>query len=115
MTLKQFKALQAKWYKKLTDNGFKDAEDEHGNLKEYHSKRLIDERNLSGREEKQRFFELARQMLHSHPFPSDKHKKAWAMFSEGHPKYKIAKELGIPKLALDKFIAHMVGHIREND
>lgn len=116
MTKLQLKALQAKWKKKLKDSGFEDIEDGKGNLKEYHSYRYNSKKIKRGFFEKQRYYELAGQLLHSFPFSSPRNKAIWAMHVDGRSNADIADKLDISDEAVERVIRHLAGHIKhEND
>lgn len=96
MTQSALKKLQAKWYKKLADTGFKDIENPLSKFEEL--------RNCEGTyfqmnwtpdqfQEKQRYFELAGQMLHTHPFKKVKDRVLWEMHCNGKTPSEIALSL----------------------
>ncbi len=98
MTQAQLKKLRAKWYKKLAKTGFKDIEnplsvyEELGNCEGTYF-----QRNWSPAQfvEKQRYFELATQLLHDPVFKSEKDRKAWEMHTNGATQKQIMKKLKV--------------------
>lgn len=102
---KDFKNLQAKWYKKA---GYKPEFNELG-----HSDQNVDGRhyyNQYGHQEfaaKQRYYELAGQFLHSYAFKDRLEKKIWAMHSEGITIRQIAKTLKTYKSPVHRTIKHL--------
>lgn len=113
MSSKAIKQLTAKWYRKLANAGFDDIEDAKGRLKEWHSLRFNDRRIKQQYVEKQRYYELARQMLHTFPFTSRRNKLLWSYHCDGMGIEQIAKKLGVSESTVEKALRHLVGHIRQ--
>lgn len=110
MDKKQFRALQATWRLRLKASGFKDAEDEKGRLKEYHSKHFS--KNKREHHFTQRYYELASQLLHTFPFLDLKSKHLWELHSLGWDNEDIAEELGISVRTVARAIEYVSGHIK---
>lgn len=89
-----FKALQAKWYKKLKDTGFVDIEqpnDPDEMLKSWDSYRF--HRSMKGQQfaSTQEFYYQAVQWLEVYKFKSARHKKIWTKYANGDTLREIAK------------------------
>lgn len=107
------KKLAEKWRKKLEASGFEDIEDEQGRLKEYHSVRFrskgLPQITVWAR---QRYFELARQLLHTFPFSNATNRRLWQYHSEGMSTSEIAERLSMSPEAAAQAIEHIAGHIK---
>lgn len=94
-----FKALQQKWYRKLKRSGFVDIEaPQYQHMKAKESTWHILNWDPEDAASIQRYYELARQMLHEHPFSSNKEKLVWKCHSEGMSYNAIA---GRTELSID--------------
>ncbi len=80
---KEFKKLQAKWYKKLKNSGFEDIEDTKGYLKEWSSKYLKKSNGGVKAKAKEEYYRLTGQFLYDHKFESPLEKRIWRMHAEG--------------------------------
>lgn len=89
-TTKKFKRLKAEWDKKLLETGFDDIENEDGSLKASTDSRTI-ANALKEKEEREAYYIIATQFLHSHQFKNDTEKKIWAEHCEGTGIRNIAK------------------------
>lgn len=90
----KFKKLTAKWYKKLERTGFEDIEDVNSPrefLKAAHDTRFKINFDSSTFEERQRYFQLASQLVFTYPFKNPKEKKVWKLHSEGMSERVIAE------------------------
>lgn len=77
-----FKSLQAKWYKKLADEGFKDIEKEAQSLSgRFKSKQV---------EQIQDYYDKASSFLNDYDFRNLKHKRIWDLHTQGLSTRKIA-------------------------
>lgn len=90
---REFKALKALWYKKLAKTGFEDIEMDEYRLERYHSFDFPGQQPLSF-EMRQRYFELANQLLHAHKFKSPKERNIWKLHASGWTVRDIAKKHG---------------------
>lgn len=89
----EFKALQAKWTKRLRDSGFEDIEESDGNL--------IDEDRLSRRlkwsperiASDAEYYRLATQYLNVGTFKNKKERRIWELHSEGLSIRAISKQV----------------------
>lgn len=106
----KLKQLQTQWYKKLKDKGFKDIERADGKLREYDSLRWH-KSSLSNAFATQRYYELARQLLWTFPFPSLREKAIWRHHSEGASVAEIVKMLGLGKREIENSINRIKKHI----
>lgn len=89
------KALQKKWYKKLKDKGFNDIEyplNPRQELKEYHDSFFKKRYSPEMFVQKQRYYELASQLVYTLKFNSERDKKIWAMHAVGTDYATIAKK-----------------------
>lgn len=113
------KDLLDKWYKKLEDEGFEDIERDEYSLKEYHSSYFRNKHKQGSFEQKQRYYELAAQLLHSFPFTSTASKAIWRLHCTGMSVLAIAKELKLSDKVVARSIDITSGHIKyenhEND
>lgn len=90
---KEFQKLQKQWYKKLEKTGFKDAEQEDGNLKVWESSYFSSRYSEGAFSAKEDYYRLAGQFLHSHKFETPKEQRIWSLHAEGKSIRTIAKEL----------------------
>lgn len=99
---KQFKTLQARWYKKLQSSGFEEAEDINSPrelLKDWHSMYFQKRYTPDTFSAKQEYYRLACLFLFSHKFQNDLEKKIWYMHAEGLPIRKIKSKLKRTKIS----------------
>jgi len=61
--------------------------------------------------EKQRYYELASQMLHHFPFVSKQAKAIWKLHSAGFSDHEISKRLKYPYEAVQKAVKTLAAHI----
>lgn len=101
---KQIKALTKKWYKKLEKEGFKDIEDAKGNLKSYASSFQY-KYKPDVFQSKQRYFELAAQLVHSGYIPNGRELYIWRLHAEGKKVTEISRRLGL-SLRLVREVIH---------
>jgi len=87
----EFKALKALWYKKLVKTGFEDIERDEYTLDRYHTFDFPGQEPLTF-EMRQRYFELANQLLHGHTFRSAKERAIWQKHASGWTIRDIAKK-----------------------
>ncbi len=104
------KKLMEQWKKKLKDSGFEDIELDEQRLKEYHSSRFVS----MGEEfrEKQRYYQLASQLLHTYPFQTRISKTVWRMHAGGESVPTIVKATGMSEFLVKKLIGVLQGHIK---
>lgn len=109
---RSFKALQRKWYGILKQKGFRDIEHNDYALTEYHS-RLQNDYSPQHYLEKERYYQLASQLLHELKFQSPLHKKVWTLHAQGLPARAIARrcELKSPRSA-EWIIKTIAKHIK---
>jgi hypothetical protein len=108
---KEFKALQNKWYRKLNKAGFEDIESRNGMLKDYHSKRFAGQ-DASTFTEKERYYQLASQLVHTYPFPDTTSKTMWRLHAKGESIEYISNALNLKTEVVSKFIRTMELHIK---
>lgn len=90
---KEFKKLQAEWYKKLEDSGFEDIEPHENTLKSWSleiGRKLNQERPLV-MQAKLDYYGMARSFLHDYHFNTETDKEIWERHSEGTGVFAIAK------------------------
>jgi DNA-binding NarL/FixJ family response regulator len=100
MNLKQLAKL---WNKKLKDSGFKDIEDEHGNLKVYDSElqsRISKSEYLST----MHYYERARELVHS-KYLEGRDRYIWQRHAEGESNEEIARSVGLNPKSVGTIIA----------
>lgn len=100
---KKFLTLQAKWYDRLRDDGFEDAE-KGDHLRVYQSLRLCNEtayrpnttRGVLSKQSRlyqesvRDYYRLASQFLQKHKFSSALNKRVWELHTQGHSQATIA-------------------------
>jgi len=124
MKQNNLKTLQARWYKKLKDSGFKDIEDDVGRLKTWSghainlnfNEPLAPTRVYSSKVWKvsqAEYYRLAAQFLYNNEFPSDHfypsewYEYIWSLHVEGLTGVDIGKRLGMSKRAVTYRIRKM--------
>lgn len=114
MNKTQLRALQSTWREKLKESGFDDTEDRKGNLKSFHSYMFRRARRDKGGglDSHIRYYELARHLLHSHPFLSKEAFLMWSLHSEGATTQEISDKTGRSYKVVDRFIKKTAGHIK---
>lgn len=96
----EFLALNAEWSKKLKENGFGDAENNHPTnpyLNEWESVYFQIRYHPQDFEAKRRYFELASQFLHTYRFKKSIERKIWSLHAEGVSVRVSAVRLGIDR------------------
>jgi hypothetical protein len=95
MQTKQFKKLQAQWYKKLAESGFVDKED-HSHydvpLKQWDSFYYQARYTPEQYQEHLEYFNWASSFLSRYKFQNKLEKQMWAMHTDGHTMRDIAKK-----------------------
>lgn len=117
MDPKQFLKLQQKWYKKLEKSGFKDIESplKPGQpLKHWDSIDFQLDHTKETFLEKQRYYELAGQLLHSFKFKSRIDRRIWKMHAEGVSTTDIAKKLNLYRTTIHRIIKKYASYIKYN-
>lgn len=99
----QLKELQAEWYAKLKEEGFKDIEDANNNLSAYHSTRFYHEQKRTGFsiEDMAEYYTLAQQLVYEVKFASEKEKLVWTLYAKGEIWVDIIKELKAHRVSFD--------------
>ena len=96
------------WRLKLKHSGFNDIEDSVGNLKEHHAHKFRSKRKSHTEiVVKERYYQLASQLAHSHKFDSDLDHAVWALHANGKYESEIADMLGITKSKAHRIIANV--------
>lgn len=108
----KFNQLQAKWYKKLEKEGFKDIEQDENKLKRWDSHYFIAQYTSSGEKKtgtshtefdtsrftaKQEYYRLAGEFLHNYHFDSEVDRKIWELYAEGQTAMQIYETLKTSK------------------
>jgi hypothetical protein len=115
MTQKEFQKLQKKWYKKLADKGFKDIENSdipgHPLIHwdSFHFQQMWTPQSFL---EKQRYFELAGQMLHDFKFKRKIDKEIWKMHCEGKPAKEISEAVELHTNTINRIIRRYASYIK---
>lgn len=109
----KFKKLKAKWDKKLASTGFNDIENADGSLKASTHPRTI-ALALQEKEERDAYYTIASQLLHTHPFANAVEKKIWEMHCEGISIRDIMSKLKIGHHKIELVIDEMrkIGKLR---
>lgn len=105
---KEFKDLQTKWYKKLEQSGFKDAEQDDGHLKVWHSHFFKVRWNSDKFHAKEDYYRLTAQFLHDYTFANDRERTIWQLHSEGKSIRSIVKTLKDQGYKASKDSVHLV-------
>lgn len=90
---KDFKSLEALWYKKLEESGFQDIETSEQHLEYWHSRLFQDQNTPDTFKAKEAYYQLAGQFLHDHTFDSPFEQTIWALHCEGLSNRKIYQKL----------------------
>lgn len=93
---KKFKALEQKWYKKLAESGFVDAEDtsrEDMPLKAWHDQYFRRRYNVTTFAAKQSYYQRCQDFSHSYNFTDLHEKRVWDLHCEGVSVREIGKKL----------------------
>lgn len=117
MDQKQLQKLQQKWYKKLAKSGFKDIEDpsrQDNPLIHWDSIEFQRYWTPDAFVEKQRYYELARQMLFDFKFKSKRDKKIWELHADGAQNKDIAKVVDLHPNWVSKIIKKYASYIKYN-
>lgn len=117
MNPKQLLKLQQKWYKKLERSGFKDIESplKPGQpLKHWDSIDFQLDHTAESFTERQRYYELAGQMLHDFQFKSKAHKKIWEMHSKGESLSNISERVKLHRNTVYRIIRRYASYIKYN-
>lgn len=102
MADKALEDLKARWYQKLKESGFKDAEDKNGRLKDWPNQRIPRDYSTDTFKEKQEYYRLASQLYYDYPFPNTLHHRIWGLHSAGESLREIAQKLRSKKNKLNK-------------
>ncbi len=86
----EFQKLQAQWYKKLEEDGFKDIEQADGKLKTW-SSRFVHDRVQELGEEREPYYALCTQFLNEHLFDNRFEQIIWEYHTNGLSSKEIAK------------------------
>ena len=89
----EFKQLNAFWRKKLEESGFKDAEQDDGNLKQWTSHYFKVRHTGVRAEAKEMYYRRASQFLHEHAFKTDQERSIWELHASGLSIRGIARKL----------------------
>lgn len=109
--------MDPKWARLLRNNGFQDIEDKNGRLKEFHTTRFANAKKLSTveREAKERYYQLATQLVFHHKFSSPEEKAVWTLHADGRYDSEIADELGLNKSKVYRIIRNVRKFITVRD
>jgi hypothetical protein len=112
----KFKKLAKKWHDKLEKSGFVDAEEFDSPLELMKQNHNFSFKKFSPKQidERMRYFELARQLLHDYPFADDKEKRVWESHSEGSSDRVIAKTLGYSEHSVKKIVKKLKVFIKQD-
>lgn len=133
LTAKQYKTLQAKWYKKLKKSGFEDHEQDEFFLKSYSGRVSArdsnefseDELNAGGyltwdyvyadtmrSEAKAEYYRWCSHMLNDWVFKTKRERKIFEMHSEGLGVRQIAKALKTYKRKIHEELRALIGRMK---
>lgn len=117
MEKKDFQKLQKKWYNKLARTGFKDVENvfvKGEPLKHWDSSEFQRYFSPSSFSERQRYYELASQLLHDFKFKTSADKTVWEMHTQGISQRQIAKKMGLHYNTVCRIIKKYASYIKYN-
>lgn len=106
---REFKKLQAKWYRKLKRTGFKDIEargtlSSRGNGAKSNAVWV----NAEVIEERSAFYRLASQFFHDFDWKDKKDKRIWELFADGKSVQQIANAIGYSKGGTHKRLKKLI-------
>jgi hypothetical protein len=107
-----YEQLRRKWYKKLADTGFEDAEDEWGRLHKYHSYKFMDQSFTQTPEQMlitQSYYSQAGELLAEFAWKDKTHRKIWELHCEGKTLLEICA--GLKKTRCRKLAKSQVDRI----
>jgi hypothetical protein len=108
-----FKQLQAKWYKKLKDSGFEDAESSESHLKKWSNcftrEVQTDEQLLAKRE----YYRMAENFLTTYKFKTRLDQVIWDYHSNGMSARNIAATLNEVKIRSKSAVHLVIKRLRE--
>ncbi len=93
MSKQNLKQLQAEWYGKLKNEGFKDIEQDEDNLKNWASFYFGVKYTPTTFENKQEYYTLAGQFLYHHEFANMFEEFVWKLHSDGLTLAEIVEQL----------------------
>lgn len=97
-TKAQFLKLQAAWYAKADKAGFKDIESPDGKyLKQWDSHWFKARYTPQQFKDKQNYWQMCRDFLHQYKFKSERDRRIWELYTDGHGCVYISKNAGTPK------------------
>lgn len=102
--MNNLKKLQKQWYKKLKAKGFKDVEYENGVLKVYDSLHFNNNYSPESFTEKQRYYQLASQLVKHHPWNNSRDKQVWYYHSEGKTLKDISDLTQVPLKTVQRIV-----------
>jgi hypothetical protein len=108
----ELQRLTAIWNKKLKRSGFVDAEDHLGRLKVYDSFYFQATYSSTAFKAKERYFQLAQDLLNTHQFRSKRQKAIWALHCEGRSQEIIAKKHHISRQRVGVILAELAVLLR---
>lgn len=111
MDKKQLKDLTDLWYRKLKAKGFTDLEDKWGGLKSFHSSRFLHVASPTEFAAKEKYFQLAGQLLHRHKFDGIRDRRIWDLHSQGWTQEEIADKVALHQGSVSKIIARIERHL----
>lgn len=103
---------QLLWNKKLKKSGFVDIEDSKGYLKEYDSRYFQDRYHPESFVNKERYYQLAGQLIHSYPFLNVREKKVWTMHAEGTSQEVIATKMKVDQATISRIVTRIARWVK---
>jgi hypothetical protein len=105
----EFKKLQAEWYGRLKQEGFEDIEKGEKWFQGRRSGQLPKSyrgtwKNNPRYSLNARYYELASQLLFSHPFESEVRREIWGLHCKGIPERAIADQIKVYKKSMVHYI-----------
>lgn len=93
----KFKKLQDKWYAKLAESGWKDAEYENGDLRAYHGNDFRRKRLQARMPDQAAYYAWATDVLNAYMFETAKEKQIWALHADGLSVREIGRIVGLSR------------------
>lgn len=93
------KDLKRDWYRRLAEEGFKDIEDDRGQLKDFAGLRRVDLGGLANE-----YFEMASEYLANGAFDNPEERLIWEMFCDGKSIRQIEKALDVYRFKVHKIL-----------
>lgn len=102
----EFKALQARWYQKLSDKGFKDIEYDEDHLRKHHAEKFLDEYDEIRFNARTEYYQMASDFLNTHKFKNRRQRVIWELHADGMAIREIVRNMTKRGFKAYKFLVH---------